>query len=316
MRAIQDDLKNSTENELQSKVLEKEEEISQINKRIENEFLLITVHEEIMNSTISKIKEEQAKEIEKLCDQFEKEFISTQEEYEQEKEVIREEFRQKIEDLDNKAKEADLKFKEISKEYEIVSQKAEEQEEIISKITKENDKLGEDLTKAYNSNSIEVKNLEETICKLNQEVSEQNKKIHQLELKKDKAEFLKNDNEMNNKNSVLVLEKKLKEFKETSENKLNIAIVQNTEITQDFKYCQKELEKKTHEFEDILHQYEALNHQHQCLAKECDDKEEHINILQSKLKKSSGKNKNLGRKITQILRNKCDQLREEMEFFK
>lgn len=74
---------------------------------------------------------------------------------------------------------------------------------------------------------------------------------------------------------MVILERKLKEQKEKSEEKLKQSVAHTVLLKQEMlkmeeelKACKQDLAKKEGELDNIIRQYDTLNHQHQCLGKE------------------------------------------------
>ena len=61
-----EDLQNSSTQELSSKLITKDREISAIKSKLENEYILITEHEAIVNEQVGKVKRDSALEIDRV----------------------------------------------------------------------------------------------------------------------------------------------------------------------------------------------------------------------------------------------------------
>jgi chromosome segregation ATPase len=306
-----DDLKNSTEHQLKSLVIEKETEISRLQTNLENDYLPISDHENIVNENITKFKSEHNQEIEKLCDQFEKEFFTTQEEFEEEKEIIRNEFREQVNSLNQQVENMSQQYSDTKDEYQTVVQKIADIRQENDKLKNEIDKLSNDLTNAYKSNSTEVKDLEESIYNLNNELNDKNKLTHKLELQKEKAEKFKDDAELICKNATSALDKKLKTLTLESEEKIKQVVALNIDLKQkslkteeNIKETKKDLNMLKNDHDGLVTRYDVLNHQHQCLVKESDDKEEYMNILQSRLKTLKSSKRSVIQTVTKAVNAK------------
>lgn len=304
-------------------VIEKETEISKLQIKIENDYLPVNEHEKIVNENITKYKSEQSQEIEKLCDQFEKEFMTAQDEFEQEKEIIRNEFREQINMLNNHVEELTDQYNDTKNEYQTVVQKIADFRQENDKLKNEIEKLTKDLTNANKSSSKEAKNLEDSVFRLNKELNDKNKTMHQLEMQKEMAEKGKSDAEIICRNTTSTFEKKLKTLASESEEKIKQVVSLNVEAGQKllkaeegFKEAKKELSTLKHEHDDLVSRYDVLNHQHHCLIKELDDKEDYMNVLQGRLKNLKSKHKRIVSTVMQGVGAKCKQMKEELQFIK
>lgn len=147
--------------------------------------------------------------------------------------------------------------------------------------------------------------------------------MHQLEMQKEIAEKGRNDAEITCRNTASTLESKMKTLTSESEEKIKQVVSLNIDTNQKLlkaeeglKETKKELSTLKHEHNDLVSRYDVLNNQHQCLIKESDDKEDYLNVLQSRLKNLKSKNKNIISIVTKGVGVKCKQIKEELEFVK
>ena len=114
---------------------------------IENEWISIKEHEDIVNNTIIKMKKSNAQEIERLCDQFEKDLMQAQEENDQEKELIHNQFKEQILELQAKLKKDEENYFSVQSSYNKLEKDIDSKSVWIKKLEEEKTLLLERIRK-------------------------------------------------------------------------------------------------------------------------------------------------------------------------
>ncbi|CAI2362469.1 unnamed protein product [Moneuplotes crassus] len=313
MSSIQENLKNKTEHELGSELMKKELELQSLQQRVDEEYILVTEHEEIVNDLFEKEKDKRQTEIEQLCDNFEKEFIQAQEVTEEER----------IKPLEQQVKEErehrdclDKRVLQLETELAVCK-------ENLNDVKAENSRCAGDLSKAYQANSVEISNYEADISKLHHKLTDKEKELHKLEMKVEKYQTATTETEKSTRNKILLLENTVSSMKSKHKQAEESLLTKNTDLTQqvlalkdELSNYERELDKNRAEFDTLIEKYEDLSTSHQCLAKENNDAEEYITSLKSQLQKFKTNRRNLAKDIKQAVGVKCTQMREELTFLK
>jgi len=304
-------------------VLDKQQELDKVRAEIQNEYLPIVEHEQIVNDLMTSTKQEQAKEIEKLCDQFEQEFIAAQEENDQEKEIIRREFKEKICQHEHELNQLREEYDDTKQEYQKAADALRNHEEnetlMRQKISETENKLDEFEFQKRN----DLKDLQDSMYRLNKELSIKSNQINQLELDKEKMQKQKKDVEETHKHNTSMLERKLKDVTSANENKVKHTVSQNVNLQQriltleeDLKSIRTESSQKNEETDQIIMKYDELSQQHECLAKDSEDREDYLHMLEAKLHKLTHSKTKISKAIIKEVASKCKQMKEELEFVK
>ena len=249
--------------------------------------------------------------------------MSAHEEVEQEKEVIRKEFKHKIEEM---GLEIQGLTEEIDKgriRYQGVVEQLDEETQRVKVLESENKQVCDKLYSTEGGKAQAVKEMEESIFRLNKELKEKVNKIHQQELEKEKLQKRVNEDEKAHKYNISLLEKRLKDASTAADNKVKQAVAQSVEASQKalkleetLRSVRIELSHKEEELDKIYSKFDELSHQHQCLVKESEDREDYIHIIKSKLQRLSSKKLSVIKSVTSAVSSKCKQIKEELAFVK
>jgi chromosome segregation ATPase len=290
---------------------------------IEEDYLPVQEHEAIVNQKIKEQREMNAQEIDRLWQQFEAEFVQVQEELDQEKEIIRQEFRQKIGKLEEELDQLGQEYDNTKSMYQQVVDEGKQLKQKVEKLQFNLREAQEKMADKHQTKDGEVKDLEESIFRLNKELSSKTSQIHKLEQENEILQKSKKSIEDSQKHSINLLEKKLKETTSSSTSKISHLVSENTSLTQKLLTFESKLSSltsdltsKTTELSRVTSLYDQLWIQHDLLSKTSSDRESYLAHLENQLKDISSKHKKNLKMIGSTTTTMFSYLRRDVEQLK
>lgn len=277
--------------DLQDTLNSKNEELQELLKMIEDEYLPISEHEQIVNNALADIKNTQKEEIEELAKQFENEILSLSNEMANEKSEMQIQLENKIEDLKSEIVKLKDMLSNSTKETHKIQTKWNMINCELEKYKAENLDLNKAIEKLQHKEAESSKSYEESMFRLNKELSGKQKEINTLNSEAHKLNQKIEDQEKSNKFNVMNFEKKLKQTTTDFESKLKSTISENVKLTQRFMKLEDKLRVKSQESDDLSNECDKLHHENLELKGHYDAHLDYIKLLETKIKMFTAKRK-------------------------
>ena len=285
------ELEETWSNQYGAIISEKEDQIQQLLLKIQDEYVSVNEHEQIVNDSLNDQKQNHLKEIEDMWNQFEKEFINAQEEYDNQKDDIQKDLKDKIIQLEEEIKMHKDKFNIQNSEVGKIHRRYNEVNKQIEKFKAEIVSLNQTIKEQESKYNSTVKESEESIFRLKNDLNSNKNELNWVKSENSKLNSKLNDLEQSEKYNIGTLEKKLKQITVDSEAKIKHKVAENADLTQRIMRADEEAKLKAQESHHLSEECDRLHNENWKFVQEIDEMKSYIELLETKIKIYNSKRK-------------------------